>query len=103
MCRTVGHAWDQFYPQGMLPPSFGWRFSLRCTRCTSERHDLVSPTDGTLLSRAYYHADGYRLEKGVERPTREELRSDLFQRIREDLRKNQQIAIAVAQANGVKK
>lgn len=32
---------------------------LRCTRCTTERHDLVNPFSGAVDGRAYHYATGY--------------------------------------------
>lgn len=93
MCRTIGHAWDNFYPN-LEPPSMGWRFSLRCARCTSERHDIVGPRDGAVWARQYAWPDGYRLQRGVERPTRPDLRRAVFDRLREELVSNNQIALA---------
>lgn len=61
MCRTLGHAWDTFNPNSMRPPEFGDRLSLRCTRCTTERHDICSWADGSLVARSYIYPDNYRL------------------------------------------
>jgi len=92
MCRTVGHAWDPFYPV-TDKPAMGWRLSLRCTRCTSERHDLISPTTGDVLQRLYAWPDDYRLPKGDPRPTRQELRQSVFETLRTELRANNAIAV----------
>lgn len=59
-CRTFGHAWEEFVPVGMRAPQFGFRFSLLCTSCASERHDLVN-TQGQLLQREYRYQAGYEL------------------------------------------
>lgn len=59
-CRTISHAWDEFHPM-MRPPEFGWRLSLRCTRCTMERHDLISRVTFELLQRYYVPPEGYSM------------------------------------------
>lgn len=62
-CRAVGHSWDDFHPTDMRRPLFGWRLSFRCTRCLTERHDLVDAM-GRLLQRSYYYDDDYK-EAGI--------------------------------------
>lgn len=63
------HSWEQFAPINMRRPTFGKRLSVICTRCTTERHDLISTFDGALLQREYRYPDGYRLTPGEQRPT----------------------------------
>jgi hypothetical protein len=87
-CRTFGHAWDEFYPIGMRRPSFGFRFSLRCVRCTAERHDLCDSA-GNLLQREYRHPDGYSL---ADAPTRAEFRVELHRRRLADARRDRSSA-----------
>lgn len=71
-CRHLGHAWDDI-PVTRRPP-FGVYIWLRCTRCTTERHDILPSTrEGKLLSRKYYYPEGYKLSRD-ERPSIEELR-----------------------------
>lgn len=65
-CRTFGHSWDEFVPGGMRTPQFGFRFSLICTSCRSERHDLINQA-GTLLQREYRYAAGYQLGFALSR------------------------------------
>lgn len=60
-CRTLGHAWERFVPDDKRKPQFGVRMSLRCMRCTMERHDLVKRMDGSMLSRGYDPPEGYSL------------------------------------------
>lgn len=57
-CRSFGHAWDDFTPIDKRPPPFGWRLSLRCVRCTTERHDIIDRL-GRVASREYVYPDGY--------------------------------------------
>lgn len=73
-CRTLGHAWDDFIPM-RKPAQFGDRLSLRCVRCATERHDIVSWVDGSLLQREYQHPEGYAL---AEHHSRSEFRATLM-------------------------
>lgn len=71
-CRHLGHSWDDI--PVTRRPSFGVYIWLRCTRCTTERHDIISSvSDGKLLARKYHYPEGYKTAKG-ERPSIEELR-----------------------------
>lgn len=82
-CRTWGHAWDTFTPPGTKrPPGWGQRFSLRCERCTTERHDTIDSL-GALSSRQYVYPDDYKMSKD-ETPTRDQLRLDLLKQLRND-------------------
>lgn len=57
-CRDIGHVWHQVTAKmggGQL-----YR-TLKCQRCTSERHEMFAKS-GELLSRHYYHADNYLLK-----------------------------------------
>lgn len=76
LCRTFGHLWDEFMPHGMRKASFGYRISLRCVRCTTERHDLID-VRGEVGQREYRYPDDYSLPSGVKRP---ELRVELVRR-----------------------
>lgn len=60
-CRALrGHAWEPIVAFDMRKPMFGVRLSLRCTRCTTERHTLYSRDTGEQLSRHdYRRPDGY--------------------------------------------
>jgi hypothetical protein len=73
----------------METPAYGWRFSLRCTRCTTERHDVIARS-GHVNGRRYIYPDGYQYAKG-ERPSRDELRNDLYSRLRAKLAKSHAI------------
>lgn len=64
-CRTFGHAWEEFIPVGK-EKGIGFRFSLLCTACGTERHDAID-TNGQLLNRQYEHPDEYYLGYVVPR------------------------------------
>ena|SRR5215467_4313861 len=84
-CRTWGHAWEDFIPAGTKrPPGWGSRFSLRCVRCATERHDTIDSL-GALSSRHYDYPDDYSMSRD-ETPTREQLRLDLLKQLRTDAR-----------------
>lgn len=80
-CRSLGHSWDDIPVTS--PSSFGVYMWFRCTRCTSERRDIISPFSGDLLSRKYIYAEGYL--QNWERPAAQDLRLRLLA-----LRKQQQ-------------
>jgi hypothetical protein len=80
-CRTYGHAWDEFSPIDLGPPEFGWRLSLRCTRCLTERHDTIDLNGGVAVRR-YIHPEGYSDVLGEEKMTRAEYRQALYSRFR---------------------
>lgn len=82
-CRTYGHAWDDFLPM-RKPAKFGDRLSLRCIRCATERHDIVSWVDGSLLQREYQHPEDYAM---AEHHTRAEFRATLMTMRMEDARR----------------
>ena len=79
-CRTWGHAWEDFIPHGKRPSGWGSRFSLRCVRCATERHDVIDSI-GQLSSRQYEYPEDYKLAKD-ETPTRAEFRLDLLRQMR---------------------
>lgn len=81
------HAYEVFNPIDMEPPYLGWRLSLRCVRCGTERHDTKAYGTHQLLSRRYIWPDGYLYEKG-QRPTREEFQEELFTRLRAQLKEH---------------
>lgn len=78
-CRTWGHAWEDFIPHGKRPSDWGSRFSLRCERCHTERHDVIDAL-GRLSTRHYDYPEDYSMAKD-ETPTREALRLDLLRQI----------------------
>lgn len=82
-CRTYGHAWDEFYPDDLGPPMFGWRLSLRCVRCATERHDTIDHI-GQVGSRRYIYPDGYQTTRD-EALTKEEYRQTLYASVRKQL------------------
>jgi hypothetical protein len=79
-CRSYGHSWDEFFPIDLNPPLYGWRLSLRCTRCATERHDNID-FKGQVMSRRYIYQEGYQ-QKGVPRV---EFREALFEKLRTKL------------------
>jgi hypothetical protein len=82
-CRTYGHAWDEFYPNNLGLPIYGFRLSLRCARCTTERHDIIDHT-GHVGQRRYIYAADYQMQRD-ELPSREQLRLNLFSSVRSKL------------------
>jgi hypothetical protein len=82
-CRTYGHSWDEFYPPNLGTPSFGWRLSLRCARCTAERHDLIDVL-GRVGQRQYVYPPNYSMLRD-ETPTRDELRQRMLTEVRAKL------------------
>jgi len=84
-CRTYNHAWDKFSPIDMDAPWYGWRLSLRCLRCGTERHDNIAYTTGEVMSRRYIYAEGYQY-KGEDTPKKEVFREELFTKLRAELK-----------------
>jgi hypothetical protein len=82
-CRTYSHSWDEFFPIDLAAPWYGWRLSLRCTRCATERHDNYD-FKGRVMSRRYLYPEGYRTT-GEDRPTKEIFREELFTKLRKQL------------------
>lgn len=89
-CRTYNHAWDEFTPIGLERPLYGWRLSLRCVRCATERHDTVD-FHGGVMSRRYLWPDGYLTGRGEDKPTRTEFREELFTRLRGQLEASESV------------
>lgn len=87
-CRTYGHAWDEFTPIDLEAPWYGWRLSLRCIRCGTERHDNISYNNYSVMGRLYIYPDGYKIEvsQGEDRPTKEVFRDELFTQLRAQLK-----------------
>jgi hypothetical protein len=86
-CRSYGHAWDEFNPIDLDAPVYGWRLSLRCLRCHTERHDNLD-YKGMLMARRYIYADGYSIKHAPERPV---FREALFVSLRAKLEKTHQV------------
>lgn len=82
MCRTVGHAWDEWTPKDRPSTRGGWPFTLRCTRCTTERWDVIATRTGELIQRRYLYPDGYRLAQKGTRLAVADLRRELARRHR---------------------
>lgn len=79
-CRTIGHSWDAYdvIKQGRS----AFVVSLRCERCTTIRNDIID-THGTLISRYYSYADGYRdaeISAGTRDDKRKWLMKELFRK-----------------------
>jgi len=85
-CRSYGHAWDEFAPIDMEAPWYGWRLSLRCLRCQTERHDNID-FKGKVMGRRYIYPDGYQ-QKGVPKVI---FREELFSKLRAKLEKSNSI------------
>ena len=69
-CRTFGHTWDHvdtWDAEGALV------MKLRCTRCTMERLDHITPYDSQVVRRKYIAPAGYSASQG-EKMTRTEWR-----------------------------
>jgi hypothetical protein len=77
-CRTFGHAWDEFAPIDRIPTVFKYALHLRCTRCTTERHDGLNVRGG-VEQREYKYPEGYAL---AEKMTRAQFRVELRMRSR---------------------
>lgn len=68
LCHALRtHALEPFAPVGMERPAFGARVSFSCTRCGTERHDIID-TFGRIIGRRYIYQDGYRLAEKADRP-----------------------------------
>ena len=66
VCRTFGHAWEEFIPVGMRKPEHGFRFSILCVSCGTERHDLLNLA-GELIQREYRYAPAYQVSFKLSR------------------------------------
>lgn len=80
LCRVIGHQWEEFTPIGMRRPHFGYRLSLRCSRCTTERHELIN-SRGEVGSRSYVYPDDYDIPG---RAVRTDLRVEVVRRRRSE-------------------
>ena len=74
-CRvgSLRHAWFDHDGSGFRAPPFGIAVHYQCQRCTTVRRDIVDRIRGDLLSRRYYHPQGYQTARD-ERPSIEEMR-----------------------------
>lgn len=67
-CRTYGHAWFEQSASGLGKPERGYMWMLlACTRCTTEREDLVDDRTGDVFGRKYRYPDGYEINETVVR------------------------------------
>lgn len=65
-CKTYGHSWDEYNPSDGDLDGWAYRLTLRCTRCTTTRHDYLDKA-GELGRRHYSYPDGYRDPKEQKR------------------------------------
>ena len=65
-CRAFGHKWDEFLPVGKRKAEWGFRLSLLCVSCGTERHDLINAT-GSVGGREYVYPEGYQLDQKASR------------------------------------
>ena len=89
-CRSWGHEWDTFAPLRRRA-SWGTLMSLRCSRCSMERHDTID-ANGDVSTRQYKPPPGYKLVGVDGRPKGAELRLEVIRRIRRQSRKNRRAA-----------
>lgn len=62
LCRTLNHAWT---PEGPVRRQGGVVLvSLRCTVCTTMRRDTILLQTGEVITRSYYHPEGYLMPRG---------------------------------------
>jgi hypothetical protein len=64
LCRELGHTWKP-HAARYVAEQHVYERSLRCTRCFTERRQLLSG-HGHVVSSQYVHPDGY-LHKGLGR------------------------------------
>jgi hypothetical protein len=83
-CRTYNHAWDEFFPIDLEAPWYGWRLSLRCVRCGTERHDNIAFGTGEMMGRRYIYPEDYQLH-GEDKKDRTVFREELFESLRAQL------------------
>lgn len=57
-CRTFGHAWQPVVTTRNTDATTRWEVLLRCSRCQTERMDLVD-SQGRLAGRAYRYSERY--------------------------------------------
>jgi hypothetical protein len=79
LCHAWGHAWEEdLFPSNLRPPQWGYRESVRCGRCTSERHFTIDSM-GRVSSRYYRYVDGYQVGVRTNRSEwRQEMRKAAF-------------------------
>jgi hypothetical protein len=58
LCRALHHLWDT-NPNFELNTSYNYILPLRCTRCTTERYDILNAV-GDLITRYYRYPEKYR-------------------------------------------
>lgn len=73
-----GHQWEEFQPLEKRR-GYGTHLALRCTRCSTERHDWIDRS-GALNSRSYVYPEGYGA-RGEKRPDTNEVRLEILRRI----------------------
>ena len=65
LCRDIGHQ-CRAYTARYVPEENCYTRTMRCGRCTTERHQSIS-TAGVVLSGGYSYAEGYVAPKGQGR------------------------------------
>lgn len=60
-CRAFAHKWEEFLPFGKRRGEWGFRVSLLCTSCGTERHDTYDSL-AALGARQYVYPEGYQLD-----------------------------------------
>ena len=91
-CRSWGHEWDMFSPLRRRA-AWGTLLSLRCSRCSMERHDTIDAS-GDVSARQYKPPPGYKLTRAHQgdRATGAEVRLEVLRRIRKSTRKKRRTA-----------
>ena len=67
LCRDIGHQWRP-YTARYVPADNAYERTIRCGRCTTERHQSIS-LQGEITSGGYHYADGYVAPRGQGRLT----------------------------------
>lgn len=86
-CRLLSHNWLRVADTHEDPPMFGVRVCFDCTRCGTQRCDVVQRSDGSLLTRSYEYAENYHLEAiEGERPVNAPvMRMELIRRLDQNI------------------
>lgn len=83
-CREMGHNWRP-HSAKWVPQYHVYERSMRCSRCATERHQVLSDV-GHVLSGGYHYPEGYA-HKGFGRITgdgRDRLRLESIFRVLDD-------------------
>lgn len=63
-CRDMGHNWRPW--TGGSYEDGGWERIIRCVRCKTKRHQVLTAS-GAVLKSKYDHPEGYNAPKGMGR------------------------------------